>query len=33
MLQVTRGTLLLLDETAMEEGTLVDQGNAFIAYS
>ncbi|KAF9548396.1 hypothetical protein EC957_006612 [Mortierella hygrophila] len=26
MLQVTRGTLLLLDETAMEEGTLVDQG-------
>ncbi|KAG0373618.1 hypothetical protein BGX24_011465 [Mortierella sp. AD032] len=26
MLQVTRGTLLLLDESAMEEGTLVDQG-------
>ncbi|KAF8933918.1 hypothetical protein BGZ47_010594, partial [Haplosporangium gracile] len=26
MLQVTRGTLLLLDETAMEEGTLIDQG-------
>lgn len=33
MLQVTRGTLLLLDETAMEEGTLVDQGNTFNAYS
>lgn len=30
MLQVTRGTLLLLDETAMEEGTLVDQGNALL---
>lgn len=30
MLQVTRGTLLLLDETAMEEGTLVDQGNVFL---
>ncbi|KAG0277004.1 hypothetical protein BGZ95_006687 [Linnemannia exigua] len=26
MLQVTRGTLLLLDESAMEEGTLIDQG-------